>query len=78
MEGPFLLLDVLLLVDTSFLLIEFDGFLLDEDPNLDWACLELEDLLLDGLGGGIKALAELCLCNDERELCSGTITNYLL
>lgn len=59
-EEPLLLLDVLLDVDISALCM--DEFRLDEDPNLDFECTEFEKELVDGLGGGIKALAETCLC----------------
>ena len=59
-EEPLLLFDVLLDVDNSALCM--NECRLDEDPNLDFACAEFEKELADGLGGGIKALAETCLC----------------
>ena len=57
-EVPLLLFDVLLdvVISAGF----FEEFLLDEGPNLDCARTELERELLDGRGGGIKALAEIC------------------
>ena len=39
----------------------FEKFLLDEGANFDLARIELERVLFDGRGGGIKALAEICL-----------------
>lgn len=64
-EGPLLLLDVLLLdIDISASCV--DDFLLDEYPNLDWACIVLEEVLVDDRGGGIRALAEFCLYTEKR------------
>lgn len=58
-EEPLMLFDVWLDVDISAL--SFEEFLLDEGPNFDLARIDDERDLADGRGGGIKALAEICL-----------------
>jgi len=54
-----MLLDVLLDVEIPALC--FHEFLLDEAPNLDWACTGFACKLFEGRGGGIRALAAVCL-----------------
>ena len=59
LEGPLDLKSELLLLFEVLLDVEISGLSLDEfwpevDPNLD-------SFLFEGRGGGIKALAEICL-----------------
>ena len=58
-EEPLVLFDVALDVDVTALSLK--KLLLDEGAYFDFARTELEWDLVDGRGGGIKALAELCL-----------------
>lgn len=58
-EDPLMLFDVLL--DVDILALCFEEFLLDEGPNFDLARTDDERGLADGRGGGIKALADICL-----------------
>lgn len=62
-EEPLMLLDVLLDDDIGALC--FEEFLLDEGPNFDLVRADDERNLADGRGGGIKALADICLYIDR-------------
>lgn len=59
---PFPNEDLLLLSDLDGSILDPDIFLLDELPSLGWPGIDLDNELVGGRGGGIRARAEICLC----------------